>query len=516
MLANEAGIPPDGAVRTGTISISICCIGKPERCRLSPSPLAADHSTEMPDASADPASTPLDLHNQDGQPIATVEDWFRLALPARGALRWNDGRSAKETAKAWLRSGVPAVPTELSALLDSHPLTHRFVGREAIPEAIPEAVIRLDDLAGGQRNADMLVAGAADGQRVVVTVESKVDEPFGEVIGGYYDSHPPPTSRVQDRIYGLVQAAFGRGLDEEVRGLRYQLLHGTAGTLAAAGEQGARVAVFIAHVFETGLADEEKLARNREDWDRFVGALSGMGTAGEMMGAGDGAGLLGPFTVPGGGRVPGGLAQTQPLDPVEFAVRLALGGRMWLAESLFSADFQGFPLAGIPDAVCLEDGKAADVHEYKFTDSTQLQMSHRVQLLIYGYLLEESGFDVSNLVLTCVLVPRRFASEQEAVITPESANLIRDAVADVARRQKASQNWKLANFPLAEGINVIVRAFRYDRAGAERELTFFTEFWSGTRMAWPTSKPEKCSRCLYNSLRRCNSSLIRYGAAPTN
>lgn len=208
--------------------------------------------------------------------------------------------------------------------------------------------------------------------------------------------------------------------------------------------------------------------------------------------------------------------QAQPVDPAQFTVRLAMGGRMWLAESKFSADFQGFPLAGIPDAVCFEDGKAAAVHEYKFTDSTQLQMSHRVQLLIYGYLLEQSGFDVSNLLLTCVLIPRRFASNQQAVISPEAANLIRDAVADVARRQKASKSWRLADFGLSDGVSVIVRAFRYDRARAEAELTFFADFWSGTRMAWPTRKPEKCSRCLYNSLRHCNTSLIRFGATPTS
>jgi CRISPR/Cas system-associated exonuclease Cas4 (RecB family) len=208
-------------------------------------------------------------------------------------------------------------------------------------------------------------------------------------------------------------------------------------------------------------------------------------------------------------------AHALPIDPAEFAARSAMGGRTWLAESLFSADFGGFPLAGIPDAVCFEYGKPAAIHEYKFTDSPQLQMSHRVQLLIYGYILEKSGFDVHNLVLTCVLIPRRFASEVQAVVTPEAANLIRDAVVDVVRRQKASPNWRLANFSLCDGVNVIVRAFRYDRSRAERELKFFAEFWSGTRTAWPTSKAGKCSGCLYNSLRRCSSSLIRYGATPT-
>lgn len=275
--------------------------GIPGHHLLTPPPPPADHFPEMPDPSAGP--TPLQLHNQDGHPICSLDEWFRLAPPARGAIQWKDGRSAKETARAWLRSGIPALPAELAALFDSHPLTHSFLARHAIPEA----VIRLDDLAGNQRNADMLVVGDVRGQNVVVTVESKVDESFGERIGEYYDCHPPPASRVRERIDALARAVFGRALDDELRQLRYQLLHGTAGTLVAAAERGAGVAVFVAHVFETPLAEEDKLSRNKEDWDRFVRALSGLRAPGASVGVGGAARLLGPFTVAGGGRIPPGL-----------------------------------------------------------------------------------------------------------------------------------------------------------------------------------------------------------------
>lgn len=121
-------------------------------------------------------------------------------------MQWKDGRSAKECAKAWLRGGVPSVPGEILALLNTHPLTQGFVGLRAIAEAI----IRLDHLRGEDRNADMLLVGEARGRKVVVTVEAKVDEEFGSVIGEYYDAHPRPGSRVQDRIDGLVAAMFRR------------------------------------------------------------------------------------------------------------------------------------------------------------------------------------------------------------------------------------------------------------------------------------------------------------------
>ncbi len=57
----------------------------------------------------------------------------------------------------------------------------------------------------------MLLIGEAQGKRVAGTVEAKVDEEFGAVIGEYYDTHPRPASRVQDRIDGLASAMFGRG-----------------------------------------------------------------------------------------------------------------------------------------------------------------------------------------------------------------------------------------------------------------------------------------------------------------
>ncbi|MBE0657040.1 MAG: hypothetical protein IH602_05075 [Bryobacteraceae bacterium] len=157
----------------------------------------------------------LTLTDKEGHPIRTLEDWYALAPPKQPVLHWKDGRSAKECAKAWLRSGVPGVPTEILTLLNTHPLTQDFVGRHTIPEAI----IRLDEMRGEHHNADMLLVGEAQGRKVVVTVEAKLDEEFGPVMGEYYDAHPRPTSRVQDRIDGLVSAMFGRWLDEEVRAL---------------------------------------------------------------------------------------------------------------------------------------------------------------------------------------------------------------------------------------------------------------------------------------------------------
>jgi len=256
-------------------------------------------------------ATKMTLTNQEGRPIRTLEGWYALAPPKKPVLQWKDGRSAKECAKAWLRSGVPAVPEELLALLNTHPLTQGFIGHRAAPEAI----IRLDYLRGEHRNADMLLVGEAQGRKVLVTVEAKVDEEFGSVLGEYYDASPRPRSRVQDRIDGLVAAMFGKKLDEEIRALRYQLLHGTAETLAAAGNEDAEVAVFLVHVFKTHLCDPVKAERNRADWDRFLRLLEkGLSNTGRAQdqevqqgGVAGGCRLHGPYFPPGGGLVPGGI-----------------------------------------------------------------------------------------------------------------------------------------------------------------------------------------------------------------
>lgn len=251
---------------------------------------------------------PLHLHGPNGRSIVSVEDWFHQAPPARGLLHWKDGRSAKESAKAWLRTGHPTVPLEILAVLNTHPLTQGFIGAEAIPEA----VIRLDDLAGGQRNADVLLIGKSPRGKVLVTVEAKVDESFGELIGPYYDDHPRPKSRLQDRIDSLASAIFTGGLDDRVRGMRYQLLHATAATLIEAARRGATVAVFLVHVFETPLARAGKLIENQTDWNAFRSLL-----APDPYWVGDhlhepqmdgiGKRLYGPYAVPGDGWVPPGM-----------------------------------------------------------------------------------------------------------------------------------------------------------------------------------------------------------------
>jgi hypothetical protein len=103
------------------------------------------------------------------------------------------------------------------------------------------ATLALDDFAGEPRNCDLVLLCDVSTKRMVINVEAKADEPFGDVIGEYYERKAGSGSKMPARIRQLSQALFGRGPDETIQKLRYQLLHAAAATLIEAKENEARM-----------------------------------------------------------------------------------------------------------------------------------------------------------------------------------------------------------------------------------------------------------------------------------
>jgi hypothetical protein len=240
-----------------------------------------------------------------GKPIRSVEEWFELAPPKKGQAQWKDGRSAKETAKAWLRTGRPAVPVEILELLNTHPATAAFQAELAFPEH----VTRLDDLRGEHRNHDVLVVGEANAGLTVVAVEAKADETFGDATVGAYlaRSSLNENSRAPERIRRLVRGVFGtaavlrdESIPEPFASVRYQLVHALVGTLIEASERGAAQAVFLVHEFSSsGGTAASKLERNDRDLRWFVSVLTKKDAPTETPF------LIGPIAIPGDEKVPG-------------------------------------------------------------------------------------------------------------------------------------------------------------------------------------------------------------------
>jgi hypothetical protein len=174
-----------------------------------------------------------------------------------------------------------------------------FNGEITFHEAKPECVIALDDFGGEHRNCDLVLL-LGIGQRMVVNVEAKADEPFGTMtVGTYYDQKLNTGSNVPARIRHLSLALFGRVPDAAIRKLQYQLLHAAAATLIEAAANKAEFGLFLVHEFRCPCLSKKKLARNSTDWENFVHVFP------ELEGAQvEKNQILGPVSVPGGGRVP--------------------------------------------------------------------------------------------------------------------------------------------------------------------------------------------------------------------
>lgn len=145
----------------------------------------------------------LEIVGPGGQLIFNLEDWHRWA-PPRSPEHWVCGRSAKELARAWVGTGQPSTPKDLLDILNSRSET----SCATIHRAFPELVTQFDDLGEG-RHHDLIAEGTCSSGRVVVAVEAKVDESFGQPLGPYYDSKCGTSSKVPDRARLLVEAIFG-------------------------------------------------------------------------------------------------------------------------------------------------------------------------------------------------------------------------------------------------------------------------------------------------------------------
>jgi uncharacterized protein DUF6946 len=232
--------------------------------------------------------------NKSGHEIRSVDDWFMYAPPKTGEGQWKDGRSEKELARSWFRKGFACPPAEMRVLLE-----RAFRTEIAFDEAKPECVIRLDVFAGEHRNCDLVVLCNVGAKRMVINVEAKADEPFGGLTGEYYDRQTGSGSKVPARIRQLSLALFGREPDEAIRKLRYQLLHATAATLIETERSGTELGLFLVHEFRSTGLNRNKLTQNATDWENFIHAFPELATAQVEKNQ-----ILGPVSVPGGGRVP--------------------------------------------------------------------------------------------------------------------------------------------------------------------------------------------------------------------
>jgi hypothetical protein len=229
------------------------------------------------------------------QSIRTIEDWFRLAPPKDGLSQWVDGRSAKESAKAWLGADGD-MPAEIAELLSSH----ADIGALTVERVEPECLLAFDEHRG-PRNADMAMWAHDANGPISITVEAKADETFDRIVADVLDAGrktllAAPNSKALTRAIDLMRCLFDVSAEDEPRisELRYQLLTATAGTLALAKSMKATRGVVIVHEIISASCTQAKLDANHRDLGRFMGHIS-KGAVTEMQSSI----LYGPYTVPG-------------------------------------------------------------------------------------------------------------------------------------------------------------------------------------------------------------------------
>jgi hypothetical protein len=229
------------------------------------------------------------VENRKGERIESVEDWRVLGAPA-SAKHWKDGRSAKELAKAWI-SGAGL--TDLARLLDTNDRTRGF----SITSATAEAQVAFDQFPGGKRNHDLLLRGRATAGELVIGLEAKADESFGESVtqyraAGQLKREKGESTNAPERLDNLIRDLTAGSLSKTpgLADLRYQLFSGIAGTLAAVKSDEA--AAFVVHEFATKLTNPGKRRANRLAFARFTMDVLGATAPDEDWW------LLGPFHVP--------------------------------------------------------------------------------------------------------------------------------------------------------------------------------------------------------------------------
>jgi hypothetical protein len=179
-----------------------------------------------------------------------------------------------EIAKAFYRTGQPALPATLAALLDTVPSLAGFEATEVRPEFLTPLPPKGSS---GPRHHDVWIRGRANGQTVGIGIEAKADERFSQSLAEQL-SGASARSDIPERLDLLGSMLFGPTFDvlnESYAQLGSQLLTGLAGTAIQAALDGANMAAFIVYEFSSAKTDSRKHAKNADRLNAFVRALPG-------------------------------------------------------------------------------------------------------------------------------------------------------------------------------------------------------------------------------------------------
>ncbi|MCL1994078.1 MAG: hypothetical protein FWG66_14120 [Spirochaetes bacterium] len=198
--------------------------------------------------------------------ISSEEEWFKLCPPKKKEKHWKSERSAKEMAKFWLD---PSKREEFQNFIK------KAMSAFDCDCIIPEYVSKFDDYRS-PRNHDLYIA--EKNNRTVITVEGKVDEPFGnnnfeeklEEAKKTKDNNP--NSKKLERLTNLDEKYFHK--DSGILKIRYQLLTWFAGAKSDAERANTDNFFMVLQEFKSDATDDKKLQKNHGDFENFIEFIS--------------------------------------------------------------------------------------------------------------------------------------------------------------------------------------------------------------------------------------------------
>lgn len=220
----------------------------------------------------------MKISNKKKQLITNLESWKTAFIEVDPKGNWEEGRSACTLAKYFTTPnieesyGIKKIEEYFKALGFSNP---RFEYAE-IEHPSPF------DEYSSPRMQDLVIWGESEKGRILVCIEAKVNEKFGnEVLNQAYkkakqEKIKDPNSNRQNRIEKLCDTYLNVSAEsinsEPENNIRYQLLYYLAGSICEA-KCCADVVFMPIMVFKTNKYNETKGEMNRKDYERFIEAL---------------------------------------------------------------------------------------------------------------------------------------------------------------------------------------------------------------------------------------------------
>lgn len=168
------------------------------------------------------------------------------------------------------------------------------------------------------------------------------------------------------------------------------------------------------------------------------------------------------------------------------------GDRQILVESPFVGEVDDHVIVGIPDAIVFNDRKPQLIFDRKTTSiPDRLFNNQRIQVWLYGYMLEDLGFETEDLRVAIL--------SHEQRVEPDTGKRLQKMVLSTIDEFDEGQT-QLRSDP-----DVYLHTFPYSPSDHLSDLEWALEYWRDNRDPVPTENPAKCRSCPHASM--CPDSL---------